>query len=52
MRPYNLKTRKFLDIVYKILEEKDERKRHPAGLINLVRGSLTWLIDQKAAKRL
>jgi hypothetical protein len=52
MRPYNLKTIKFLDIVYKILEEKDERKRHPAGLINPVRGTLTWLIDQKAAKRL
>lgn len=40
------------DIVYKILEEKDERKRYPAGLINPVRGTLTWLIDQEAAKRL
>lgn len=40
------------DIVYKILEEKDERERYPAGLINPVRGTLTWLIDKEAAKRL
>jgi 6-phosphogluconolactonase len=40
------------DIVYKVLEEKDERERYPAGLINPVRGTLTWLIDKEAARRL
>jgi 6-phosphogluconolactonase len=40
------------DIVYKILGEKIERARYPAGLIDPGQGTLIWLIDKEAAKRL
>ncbi len=39
-------------IVHEILEEGDKRELYPAGLVSPVRGTITWLIDKEAAKRL
>jgi 6-phosphogluconolactonase/glucosamine-6-phosphate isomerase/deaminase len=39
-------------IVHEILKEEEKREQYPAGLINPVRGKITWLIDKEAAKRL
>ncbi len=38
--------------VSEVLGDGEERKRYPAGLISPVHGSVTWLIDQKAAGKL
>lgn len=35
--------------VSEVLGDGEERKRYPAGLISPVHGSVTWLIDRKAA---
>jgi 6-phosphogluconolactonase len=40
------------DVVYEVLGNGRKKERYPAGLIRPVHGSLTWLIDQEAARRL
>jgi 6-phosphogluconolactonase len=40
------------DVVYEILGNGRKKERYPAGLISPVHGSITWLIDQEAARKL
>jgi 6-phosphogluconolactonase len=40
------------DVVYEILGNGRNKERYPAGLISPVHGSITWLIDQEAARKL
>ena len=40
------------DVVYEILGNGRKKERYPAGMIHPAHGSITWLIDQEAAKKL
>jgi 6-phosphogluconolactonase len=40
------------DVVYEILGNGRKKEKYPAGLISPVHGSITWLIDQEAARKL